>query len=62
MNFPKIFKGGGITKSHLQNVIAAAERITLKRMRDQEEEIAYKEKRAKENAKAREAAEKKASK
>lgn len=58
MNIPKVFKGGGVTKAHLEEVQEDARRITLKRIREQEEEREYKAQRAAEKAKQREEASK----
>ena len=57
MELPKVFKGGGVTKAHLDQVKEDAERITLKRIREQQEELEYKQNKAKEKAKQSEAKE-----
>lgn len=59
MNLPKVFRSGGVTKAHLDQVKEDAERITLKRIREQQEEAEYQQKKAEKKQKA---AEKKTSK
>lgn len=45
MNLPKVFRSGGITKAHLDQVKEDAERITLKRIREAQEEAEYQKKK-----------------